>query len=51
VTLNRRLALRLETRHPLTRVVADSDQLKGDAAADRLPLLGHSHLAHAAFPY
>jgi hypothetical protein len=46
-----RLAFRLETRHHLARVHTGFDQLKGYAAADRLPLLGHPNLAHTAFAY
>ena len=40
--------LGFETRHYFARVHAGLDQLDGDAAAHRLPLLAQPHLAHAA---
>src|ERR1022692_1608425 len=43
-----RLPLGLETRHYFARVHAGLDQLKGDAAAHGLLLLGQPPLAHAA---
>ena len=44
-----RLTLGFETRYHLARVHADLDQLDGDAATHRLPLLSQPDLTHAAF--
>jgi hypothetical protein len=43
-----RLPLGFEARHHFARVHTRLDQLDGDAAANRLFLLGQPHLAHAA---
>ena len=43
-----RLALGLEAAEDLGRVHAGLDDLEGDAALDRLGLLGHPDGAHAA---
>jgi hypothetical protein len=46
-----RLTLRFETRHHLARVHTHLYELDGNAAANRIFLLGQPDLAHTALPY